>query len=407
VTDPISDFFLESPAKLNDPFADMAWFREHRPVYYHEPIDQWFVFPYDEVRSLFADKRMSANRMAGFVDAAPEPVRDELRGVVPYLEKWLLMRDGEDHSRLRTVLHRGFNANAIKAMQEPIQRAADELLDAAIHDNRLDVAADYAFLLGAYVLSDFMGVAPEDRHRVVQWSVDFVDFFNIIPITEESTHRMVRSATEMSAYTHELLADRRAGGGDDFLGVMAAAAAEGEITDEEIVGNTLLLLIAGHVAVRNLIGNVIWLLLVHPPEAERFRSDQQGLVHGLIEESLRYEPPITLIPRITAEEITVRGETIPSGAIVQLSIVAANRDPTPYPDPDRFDIARNPRGVLSFGHGPHGCLGARLAREQAEIGLETLFRRIGTDFRLDQDAPLRWYRNAGNRGPENLTILLG
>ena len=375
-------------------------------MYRHEPIDQWFVFPYDDVRTLFADRRMSANRMAGFVDAAPEPVRDELCTVVPYLEKWLLMTDGDAHSRLRTVLHRGFNTRAITALREPIERAAQELLDTAITNGGLDVAADYAFLLPAYVLSDFMGVLPEDRHRVVQWSVDFVDFFNIIPITEDSTRRMVRSATEMSAYTQDLLDRRRTEGAEDFLGLMAAAAKNGEITDEEIVGNTLLLLIAGHVAVRNLIGNVVWLLLEHPDEFARFRADPT-LVHSLIEESLRYEPPITLIPRITTEEVVVRDQTIPPGAIVQLSIVAANRDRHQFADPERFDVARDPRGVLSFGHGPHGCLGARLAREQAVIALELLFARVGTELRRDETAVLRWYRNAGNRGPENLTVLFG
>jgi cytochrome P450 len=248
-----------------------------------------------------------------------------------------------------------------------------------------------------------MGVPPEDRDRVVQWSVDFVDFFNIIPITEDTTQRMVRAATEMSAYMRELLGERRPGRDDDFLGLMAAASSHGEITDDEIVGNTLLLLIAGHVAVRNLIGNVVWLLLEHPSEYERLRLDP-SLLRSTIEESLRYEPPITQIPRIAMEDIEVRGQTIAAGDIIQLSIVAANRDPQRFPEPDRFDVTRNPRGVLSYGHGPHGCLGARLAREQATIALEVLFRRADGLLRLDDSREIRWYRNAGNRGPETLPV---
>ncbi len=402
-SDPISDFFLESPQKLDDPFADLAWLREHRPVYWHEPVRQWFVFPYDEVQSLFSDKRMSADRVAGFVDAVPEALRDELRTLLPYLEKWLIFRDGADHAQLRTILHRGFNAKAIEAMRGPIERMAGDLLDRAASRGVLDVGADYGFLIPVYVLSDFMGVPPADRDRVVQWSVDFVDFFNIIPITEDTTRRMMRAATEMSAYMRELLGERPPGRDDDFLGLMAAASADGEITDDEIVGNTLLLLIAGHVAVRNLIGNVVWLLLQHPGEYERLRRDP-SLLRSTIEESLRYEPPITLIPRIAMQDIDVRGQTIAAGDIVQLSIVAANRDPQRFPDPDRFDVARNPHGVLSYGHGPHGCLGARLAREQATIALEVLFRRAGGPLQLDDNREVRWYRNAGNRGPENLSV---
>ena len=404
--DALSNFFLDDPRKLDEPFADLAWLRKHRPVYRHEPIGQWFVFPYREVRDLLADPRLSADRMAGFVDAAPPSVRDELRTLVPYLEDWLLMSDGEKHSRLRRVLHQGFNTTAVAALRGPIERAANELIDAASGTGRIDVAADYGFLLPAYVLSDFMGVHREDRDRVVQWSVDFVDFFNVIPITEDTTHRMVKSAHEMSAYTRELLAERRNGKHEDFLGLMSSAAARGEIEDEEIVGNTLLLLLAGHVAVRNLIGNLVWLLLGHPDQHELLRADP-GLMESVVEESLRYEPPVTLIPRITIEEIVVRGQRIPAGEIVQLSLAAANRDPSQFPDPNRFDAARRPRGVVSFGHGPHGCLGARLAKEQATIALEVLFRRLGTEVRLDETGEVRWYRNAGNRGPEELPLTFG
>ncbi|MBV9818950.1 MAG: cytochrome P450 [Solirubrobacterales bacterium] len=407
-SDPLADFFLDSPAKLDDPFADLAWLREHRPVHWHEPIRQWFVFRYDDVRGLFADRRLSANRMAGFVDAAPPSVRDELRSLVPYLEKWLLMTDGATHAQLRSVLHRGFNTTAIEAMRAPIERAAQALLDRHIHEDRIDVASKFAFLLPAYVLSDFMGIRPEDRDRVVQWSVDFVDFFNVIPITEDTTRRMVRSAIEMTAYTRELLMARHhaAFEDDDFLGLMAAAVRAGEISDDEILGNTLLLLIAGHVAVRNVIGNVVWLLIGHPREFQRLREEPR-LLRSVVEESLRVEPPITLIPRIAVEPIELRGQRIRPGDIVQLSIAAANRDPERFPDPDRFDASRNPRGVLSFGHGPHGCLGARLAIEVSLIALDTLFKRVGTNISVAEEAQVRWYRNAGNRGPEELIIAFG
>ncbi|MBV9421730.1 MAG: cytochrome P450 [Solirubrobacterales bacterium] len=402
MTDPIREFFLDDPRKLDDPFEDLAWLREHSPVHWHEPVKQWFVFPYDDVKALFADSRLSANRMTGFVEAAPEPVRDELRALVPYLEKWLVFRDGVDHARVRSVLHRGFNTRAIKALRAPIERAAIDLIDGRAHSGQLDVAGDYGFLLPAYVLSDFMGVPKADRDRIVKWSIDFVDFFNVIPITEDTTRRLVASATEMSAYTRDLLAERRTAERADFLGVMATAMRHGEITEDEIVGNTLLLLIAGHVAVRNLVGNVIWLLLEHPDEHQRLQAEPR-LLRSVIEESLRMEPPVTLIPRIAAQDVLVGGRDISAGEIIQLSIAAANRDPSRFPQPNRFDAARDPRG-LSFGHGPHGCLGARLAMEQSSIALDVLFRRLGHRFRLDEDRPIRWYRNAGNRGPEELSI---
>jgi len=400
---PLADFFLDDPKKLDDPFADLAWLRENRPVYRHEPIGQWFVFPYHEVATLFSDPRLSANRVAGFVDAVPESVRDEVRALLPTLEKWLIFRDGDEHDALRATLHRGFNAKTIQAMSGAIERTANELLDEVASSGSFDVAADYGYVLPVYVLSDFMGVPPEGRDRIVQWSADFVDFFNVIPIPVDSTQRMVTAATEMSAYMHELLGARRSTADDDFLGLMAAACTNGEITADEIVGNTVLMLIAGHIAVRNLIGNVVWLLIEHPSEYSRVREDP-SLLRSAIDESLRYEPPITEIPRIALEDIEVRDQKIATGDIIQLSIVAANRDPDHFPDPDRFDVTRNPHGILSFGHGPHGCLGHLLALEQTTIALDVLFRRADGPLRLDDSREIKWYRNAGNRGPENLPV---
>jgi cytochrome P450 len=185
-----------------------------------------------------------------------------------------------------------------------------------------------------------------------------------------------------------------------------AALRNREIGEHEIVGSAMLLLIAGHLRVRNLIGNVVWLLLKHPAEHERLREDA-SLLTSVIEEALRLEPPVTAIPRIALADVVIRDQTVRAGEIVQLSIAAANRDPSHFPDPDRFDAARNPHGVFSFGHGPHGCLGARLAKEQATIALEVMFRRLGMNFRVDPTREVRWYRNAGNRGPEALPVSFG
>ncbi len=238
---------------------------------------------------------------------------------------------------------------------------------------------------------------------MVQWSADFVDFFNILPITEDTVHRMVKSSTEMTEYMRGLLDERADEQRDDFLGLMAAAAGTGEVTEDEVVGSTMLLLIAGHLPVRNLIGNVVWLLHQNPREYERFLAEP-SLLDSVMEEALRCEPPVAAIPRIPMEDVVVFDQKIAAGEIFQLSIIAANRDPSRFPDPDRFDVTRNPRGVLSFGHGPHGCLGARLAREQARIALEVLFRRADGPLLVDDSREIRWYRNAGNRGPESLPV---
>ena len=213
--------FSTIPKKLDDPFPDLKYFRENRPVFFYEPLNQWFVFGHDDVTALFADRRLSSDRMKGFVDAAPEEVRDDLKKIAPYLEAMVIMLDDPDHARIRKFLHRGFNAEAIRALKPQIQDIADELLDAVQDRGHMDISGDYGFLLPAYVLSDFLGFPKKDRHRVVQWSLDFIGFFNVVPITAETTHTMVRSATEMVDYTRSLLADRRTNPRDDYLGLLA------------------------------------------------------------------------------------------------------------------------------------------------------------------------------------------
>jgi cytochrome P450 len=272
-----SGFFLNDPRKLNDPFPDMKYFRENHPVFYYEPLNQWFVFGYDDAASLFSDPRLSANRMKGFVDAAPEEVHDELMKVVPYLEMFVLMTDDPDHARLRKFLHLGFNARVISGLRNQIQQIADELLDRVRDQGRMDACENYGFLLPAYVLSDFMGFPKEDRDRVLQWSLDFIGFFNVVPITVEITQAMVRSPTEIVDYTKALLDARRMRLRDDFLSSALATAQIGEITDGEIAANAMLLLLAGHVAVRNLIGNVIYLLLTHPDQLAGLRAKPKTL----------------------------------------------------------------------------------------------------------------------------------
>ncbi|AHY46011.1 Cytochrome P450 [Rubrobacter radiotolerans] len=396
-------FFLNVPEKLDDPFPDLAYFREKRPVFFHKGLGQWFVFRYEDVAALFSDPRLSADRMKGFVDAAPASVRDDLRLVAPYLEMFALMNDEPDHSRLRKFLRLGFNPQKIRALRGDIQRIADELLDRVEErGRRVDVSEDYGFLLPAYVLSDFMGFPEEDRGRVLQWSLDFIGFFNVVPITAETTRSMVESAREMIFYTRELLEERRREPRDDFLGLLANVKTD-EVSEDEIVANAMLLLLAGHVAPRNLIGNTVYLLLTHPEQFELLR-DEPGLLRGALEESLRYEPPVTLIPRIALEDFEFGGERIRAGQIVQLSIASANRDERRFTDPDRFDITKKPGGALSFGHGPHGCLGALLAMQEAEISLQTLLRRM-PDIRLDEEREIVWYRNAANRGPESLPLV--
>jgi cytochrome P450 len=397
-------FFLNVPEKLDNPFPDLKYFRETHPVFFYPPLESWFIFRYDDVSSLLHDERLSANRMRGFVDAAPAEVRGDLRRIAPYMEAFMLMKDGSDHVRVRAGMRQGLNPDVIHRLGDSIQRCVDELLDLAKDRDHLDAAGEFAFLLPAYVLSDLFGVHKEDRGKIVEWSVAFVDFFNILPISVDTSRRFLQSGFALMDYTRGLIAERRANPEDDFLGALAAGQTQqGGLTEDEIASNIMLLLLAGHVAVRNLIGNTLYLLLTHPDQLARLEADP-ALLTNAIEETLRFESPISLIPRVAVEDLDLHGNVIRKGQLVQLSLASANRDAAHFPDGERFDITREPGRHLAFGIGPHGCFGAALAREIAHIALGTLLRRM-PDLRLDESKEIRWYRNAGNRGPITLPLV--
>jgi len=174
------------------------------------------------------------------------------------------------------------------------------------------------------------------------------------------------------------------------------------LSDDEMVGNAMLLLLAGHIAVRNFIGNAVWLLFQHPDQFQLLKNDA-SLLPQAVEESLRFETPVAAIPRIAREDFEYRGKSIRQGQIIQLLLTSGNRDPEVFENPDRFDLTRKPGKTLSFGHGLHTCLGAMLARQETCLALEILFKRMPR-LALDANREIIWYRNLGNRGPINLPV---
>jgi len=181
------NFWATVPAKIDNPYADFVYFRDNKPIYYYEPLDQWFIFRHEDVQHLFGAPQLSSNRLAGMREATPAEVHRELDKIAPYFDSWVLMADGEKHKRLRRALHEGFNSKVVEGLRGKIQQSADSLLDGVEKDGRFDVCEDYGFLLTAQVLADFLGVHPADRGKVVKWSMDFIDYFNFVPITCENT----------------------------------------------------------------------------------------------------------------------------------------------------------------------------------------------------------------------------
>jgi len=398
------EFFLNIPAKLDNPYADFAYFRRHRPVFYYEPMNTWFIFRYEDVERLFMDPRLSSKRMDAFIEGAPADMREEIRGFTRIFDRWVLMLDGPEHSRLRKLLHRGFSPRVVATFQEMITELANELLDRVQGHGAMDAAADFAHPLPVMVICGLLGVPRGERDRVMHWADSIADFFNDLPITARNTQRFKGSSAEMITSVRGLIAARRAEPKGDFLSELVQAQEDGQgLTEEEILANCIVLLIAGHETTRNLIGNAVYLLLTHPEQLTRLRRDP-SLYRNAIEETLRFESVHPMMPRIAAEDFALHGQQIRKGQFVYLCMGSSNRDPDHFPDPDVYDITKQPDKHLAFGIGPHFCLGAPLARQEAQIALQTLLTRM-PNLKLDERRPPQWQRIANLRGPRSLPVV--
>jgi cytochrome P450 len=368
------------------------------PVVFDRSLGQWFVFAYDDVAAALADPRLTIDRMHGFADRAPRAAVDALHEHVA----WMIDPEGDDFDWVRPALQAGLREAVGAGAQRSIAAAARELLDGLIDGGSFDVAGDYAVVLSGHVLADLLGADRADGPRLMAWAQDLVAFFDDLEIRVETTERMARSAAEAVALAHELLARERGPRGGFLELIARSAAATGRTPGDEVLGNLVLPVLIGEVPVAQLVANTVWLLLEHDDQRVRIATDP-SLLASAIEETLRYLPPGPLAGRIALEPFDLRGHRVDAGQVVQLSLVAANRDPARFPDPGRFDVGRRQGAVLTFGHGPHACLGARLARMQAATAIGALLEGAPS-LEPDGDRDVAWSTLPGLLGPRALPI---
>jgi cytochrome P450 PksS len=401
-------YLLNDPAFLEDPYPVYCRMRQQDPVYWSEALRHWVLTRYDDV--------LAATRNPALSSATNEvSVRAQLRGSDPALAAdftriqggMMLMKDGQDHHRLRVLGNHAFTPSALKRWQAVIERVVDDLLDAVLPRGRMDLIDDLARPLPAIVIAELFGIPPEDRETFHQWSMAGARLFGgVVGDPEEAARAANQAALHQERYFRGLLEERRRRPGDDLMSLLLEGQAEGRLTAEEVCSQSILLLTAGHITTMDQLGNTVLALLNNPEQLGRLRDDS-ALVRSAIEEGLRYDGTVQFLQRIARADLRLRDQTIRTGDLLYLSLGAANRDPEVFAEPDRFDIGRSDNRHLAFGAGPHLCLGMTLARRELEVSLGRLVQRMPR-LRFDEERPLR--RRADSlvfRGLESLPVRFG
>jgi cytochrome P450 len=393
---------LESAEFSRDPYPLLAALRTRGPVQRVRTGNgrtTWVVTGWDAARTALADPRLSKDTSRFFA------ARPSTRDLAPAVSSTMLATDPPRHGRLRTLAMKAFTPAAVARLEPRIRAIATGLAEALAARETADLIEDFAVLLPICVISELLGVPESDRAAVRRWSNDL--FAAADPDTVD------RASHAISDYLTELIAARRAAPGDDVLsGLIAARDGAGpdadRLTEPELLSLAVLLVVAGHETTANLIGNGMLALLHDEPLRARLRADP-GLLPAAVEEFLRYDGPITLATfRYATEPFDLGGARIDAGDVVLVSPGAGNRDPARFAAPDSVRLER-PTGHVAFGHGPHHCLGAPLARMEGRIAFEVLLTRF-PEIRLAGEGGgevWRWRRTRLMRGLAELPVVLG
>ena len=393
-----------TPEVIADPYTYYGRLRELDPVHWNELHKVWVVTRYDDISWLTLHPEIFSSAVPAKDPLPPYPPIDEAdRAEYDYVQNAqtgrMITRDRPSHRSMRAVLQKFFTPAASERWRPMVRGAVERLLDDVTDRKRMDVLGDLAVPLPLQVISEMLGVPKADRPFVRATAERLLIGPRVAPTRMREIAEAMRVLDE---YMTPLVEDRIVDPGDDLISVLCGGEVAGAYTRAEVLQNIAHLVVAGHETSINLTANGILAFIRHPEQWALLRSDPDRWAAPATEECLRYDPPVKSIERIANDAVELRGRTIGALQRVRWFIASGNRDPERFDDPDRFDITRDPNPHLGFGHGIHLCLGAPLARIEAQETFKALAARCGS-LQLETD-PLEYAPAAHLRALKGLEI---
>jgi cytochrome P450 len=362
--------------RLSDPYPDYSSWREHRPIWWAEDVQGWVISRYEDIRAVLKDpKTFSSTSMGEGQDQAM---------ALP-----LLTDDPPRHTQLRAIVNKAFTSRALKDMEAEVSTLVDEMLDELDAGGPIDISDRFTIPLPVAIISRLMDIPFERKDDFKRWSDALTGTSEASSLEERMPDIM-----EMAAYFQSLIPERRARPGDDLISKVVHAEMDGEsLSDTDIVGFNILLLIAGNETTTNLLSNLLHYLADHPDTWDELRQHPE-LADAAVEETLRYDAPVHWVSRKATSDTEIQGQSIKAGETVFAVLGSANRDESHYPHADSFRLDRE-KGAdhHTFGHGIHFCIGAPLGRLEARYGLQGLLKRFKSVRHASGAANERTYSN--------------
>ena len=399
---PTADWY--TPEFFDDPYPYFDALRELEPVHWSEPLGGWVITGYDVTEKLLRSPEQfsSAGRMAALLDGLPEDERSRFQPIYDHFGVGMIRSDPPDHTRLRRLINKAFTPRVVAESHGEIELLVDQLLVAWHDREEIDLVGEFAYPLPATVICQMLGIPKEERNRVHDWTIEINSVIaGKLPL-REAAERMQAALLDLQQYYRAMVADRRNKPREDLMSALVQAEDEFErLSEAELLSTAENLFSAGHETTTSLIASGVLTLLRHPDQWQLL-NERRELLPLAIEEMLRFESPVQRQTRVVRQDCELAGQSMRQGQLAFVMLGAANRDPTVLDEPNRFNIQREKNPHLAFGMGIHVCVGAPLARLEAEIAFTALLDRFSKLQLVSEE--VAWMETAALRCPQKLPV---